>query len=292
MSASPFFFVKHNHRAVVEYLGRFSHVAQPGLNFKLPFLSSVAYRHSLKEALHHVENQTAITKDNVKIKIDGLLYYKIVDAEKAAYNIRDPVIAIASLAQTSMRSEIGRLDLDRTFQERESLNANIMRALNLASEDWGIQVLRYEIKDIQPPAVIKRCMELESEAERHKRSKILFSEGERQSKINIAEGYKTAEIMRGEGKAVQIQQEALAMAETLKSLGSSITMGPDGEFQQDAMNLRLAEQYVRVVNEIFARAEIVILPKSMHSELGSGNPLSATSLATAFTLYKSMMGNA
>lgn len=227
----------------------------------------------------------------MKIKIDGILFYKIVDAEKAAYNIRDPVTAVASLAQTNMRSEIGRLDLDRTFQERESLNANIMKSLNEASEDWGIEVLRYEIKDIQPPSVIKRCMELESEAERHKRSKILYSEGQRQSKINIADGYKESQILQGEGKAVKIQQEAFAMSETLKSLGSSITMGPEGELQQNAMNLRLAEQYVRMVHEIFERAEIVILPKSMHSEMRSGNPLSATSLATAFTLYKRMMVN-
>lgn len=201
---SPFITVKQNHRAIIERLGKFSRVVEPGLAFKLPMIDLVAYEHSLKEEVLDIEHQTAITKDNVKIQISGVLYYKVTDAFKAAYEVREPVKAVSMLAQTSMRSEIGLLELDRTFQERDTLNTNIKRSLNSAGDGWGIEVLRYEIKDIRPPYQIKRSMELQSESERIKRSKILYAEGEKQSKINIAEGYKQGKIMEGEGKAAQI----------------------------------------------------------------------------------------
>lgn len=186
----PFVTVQQNNVSIIERFGRYTKTLSAGFKFKLPIVDVVSYTHSLKEQIIDIESQTAITKDNVKIKIDGVLYFKITDAFKASYEVSDPIRAMSLLAQTSMRSEIGLLELDRTFEERDHLNVNIKRALNEAGIKWGLEVLRYEIKDIKPPEQIKRSMELQSEAERVKRSKILNSEGERQSKINMAEGYK------------------------------------------------------------------------------------------------------
>ncbi len=169
-----------------------------------------------------------------------MLYFKITDAFKASYEVNDPIRAMSLLAQTSMRSEIGLLELDRTFEERDHLNVNIKKALNEAGEKWGLEVLRYEIKDIKPPEQIKRSMELQSEAERVKRSKILNSEGERQSKINMAEGYKQSQILEGQGKAMSITQEARSIVETLRNIGQSIKQA-DGSVSKEALKLRLAE---------------------------------------------------
>lgn len=160
MSAS-FFVLTHQQEAkILERFGKFYKILQPGFTFKVPFVDEVSYHHSLKEQVIDINDQTAITKDNVKVKIDGVLYFKIMDAYKASYSVNNPVNAIALLAQTSMRSEIGRLILDRTFEERESLNSSIKFNLNKASEKWGIDCMRYEIKDIKPPDQIKRSMEL------------------------------------------------------------------------------------------------------------------------------------
>lgn len=164
---------------IVERFGKFVRIMNSGLQFKIPFAESIAYHHSLKENVLDIDSQTAITKDNVKIKIDGVLYFKISDPYKASYHVAEPIRALSLLAQTSMRSEIGKLELDRTFEEREHLNVNIKKSLNMASEKWGIDCMRYEIKDIKPPEQIKRSMELQAESERIKRSKILNSEGER-----------------------------------------------------------------------------------------------------------------
>jgi regulator of protease activity HflC (stomatin/prohibitin superfamily) len=179
MLLSPFVMVKQNHIVIIERLGRYAKSMEPGLNFKIPLLDQVAYQHNLKEQVIDIEHQQAITRDNVKIEINGVLYYKIVDAWKASYNIAGPTSAMTMLVQTTMRSEIGRLELDRTFEERDLLNTNIKNALQNATESWGLEVLRYEIKDIKPPAEIRRSMEFQSESERIKRSKILASEGER-----------------------------------------------------------------------------------------------------------------
>ena len=157
---SPFVLVPQQNVMMCERFGTFTRVMQPGLQFKWPLIEFIAYRHSLKEQVLGIESQTAITKDNVKIKIDGVLYFKITDPIKASYEVAQPIHALSLLAQTSMRSEIGRLDLDRTFLERESLNAHIKTALNEASSKWGIECMRYEIKDIKPPDEIKRSMEL------------------------------------------------------------------------------------------------------------------------------------
>ena len=194
---SPFVLVPQQNVMVLERCGKFMRVLQPGFQFKWPLAEFIAYHHSLKEQVIDIDSQTAITRDNVKIKIDGVMYFKITDPKKASYEINQPIRALSLLAQTSMRSEIGRIDLDRTFQERENLNVNIKLALNEASVKWGIECMRYEIKDIKPPEEIRRSMELQAESERIKRSKILNSEGERESKINIAEGIKQAAILEG-----------------------------------------------------------------------------------------------
>ena len=239
----PYVLVQQNNVCIIERMGRYTKTLTAGFKFKMPILDVVTYAHSLKEQVLDIESQTAITKDNVKIKIDGVLYFKITDAFKASYEVNDPIRAMSLLAQTSMRSEIGLLELDRTFEERDHLNVNIKKALNEAGEKWGLEVLRYEIKDIKPPEQIKRSMELQSEAERVKRSKILNSEGERQSKINMAEGYKQSQILEGQGKAMSITQEARSIVETLRNIGQSIKQA-DGSVSKEALKLRLAEQYV------------------------------------------------
>ena len=187
---APFVMVPQQNVMILERFGRFVKVLEPGLCFKVPIIDFISYHHSLKEQVLPVDSQTAITKDNVKVRIDGVLYFKITDPVKASYEVSYPIRAISLLAQTSMRSEIGRIDLDRTFLERESLNAHIKASLNESSVKWGIECMRYEIKDIKPPEEIRRSMELQAESERIKRSKILNSEGEREAKINIAEGIK------------------------------------------------------------------------------------------------------
>ena len=203
---------------MIERFGKYVRKLEPGFQFKLPFIDLVAYHHSLKEQVLEVNSQTAITRDNVKINIDGIMYFKITDPIRASYEVAQPIKAISLLAQTSMRSEIGKIDLDRTFEERESLNANIKEALNEASSKWGIECMRYEIKDIKPPQEIQRSMELQAESERIKRSKILNSEGERQAKINIAEGLKESQILEGQGNSEKILQEARGICQSLEKI--------------------------------------------------------------------------
>jgi regulator of protease activity HflC (stomatin/prohibitin superfamily) len=219
---SIFVLVPQQNVMILERFGRFVKVLEPGFQLKWPVIDFVSYHHSLKEQVLPIDSQTAITKDNVKNKIDGVLYFKITDPYKASYEVSHPIRALSLLAQTSMRSEIGRIDLDRTFLERESLNAHIKASLNEASGKWGIECMRYEIKDIKPPEEIRRSMELQAESERIKRSKILNSEGERESKINIAEGIKQAAILQGQGSSSQIIQEARGICESLDRISSAL----------------------------------------------------------------------
>lgn len=258
---SPFVLVPQQNVMVCERFGKFVRILHPGFQFKWPLLEFVAYHHSLKEQVIGIDSQTAITKDNVKIKIDGVLYFKITDPYKASYEVNQPIRALSLLAQTSMRSEIGRIDLDRTFLERESLNANIKTALNEASVKWGIECMRYEIKDIKPPEEIKRSMELQAESERIKRSKILNSEGERDSKINIAEGIKQSAILQGQGEASKILQEARGICESLDRIAQAIESGHGGK-GQDALRLKLTEQYIQALNSILTHANVLMLPPS------------------------------
>jgi len=242
---------------VIERLGRYNQTLTAGLHFIVPFVDKVSYRHSLKENATDIPSQTAITRDNVTLVIDGILYLKITDPKQASYGVRDPLYAVTQLAQTTMRSELGKMTLDKTFEERETLNTNIVQAINEASIAWGIQCLRYEIKDITPPENVRRAMELQVAAERQKRAEILDSEGKRQSQINIAEGGKREvvlqseaamldQINRAKGEAEAILAVAKATAEGIELVAVSIQKS-GGE---KAVALRLAEQYIEAFSNL------------------------------------------
>ena len=218
---------------VVERFGRYHTVLEPGLRFLVPLVHKIRYVFSLKEEALTVPSQTAVTRDNVNIGIDGVLYVKVVDAYKAAYGVEDPHFAITQLAQTTMRSEIGKLSLDETFLERSQLNANIVEAINAAAEDWGIACLRYEIRDIAPPHAVRSAMEMQAEAERRKRALILDSQGEREAEVNLAEGKKVAAILASEavmqerinlakGEAAAIEAHAAASANAVMTVATAL----------------------------------------------------------------------
>lgn len=256
---------------VIEKLGRFDRKLEPGLNLLIPFIERVAYRHSLKEFAYEVQEQPAITRDNVTMMMDGILYLRIIDPVQASYGVSDPVYAVSQLAQTSMRSEIGKLSLDQCFEERETLNANIVTALNAASQTWGIQCMRYEIKNITPPATVLKAMELQVAAERQKRAEILQSEGQRQSKINMAEGSKqeivlnseaalTDQVNRAKGEAEAILAVAEATAKGIELIAKAIAQ-PGGD---EAISLRVAEQYVGAFEKLAKTSTTVLLPANAH----------------------------
>ena len=256
---------------IVESLGRFDRKLEPGLNLLIPFIERVAYKHSLKEFAHEVQEQPAITRDNVTMMMDGIIYLRIVDPVQASYGVADPIYAVSQLAQTSMRSEIGKLSLDQCFEERETLNANIVTALNLASQTWGIQCMRYEIKNITPPSTVLKAMELQVAAERQKRAEILQSEGLRQSKINMAEGQKqeivlnseaslTDQVNRAKGEAEAIIAVAEATAKGIELIAAAISR-PGGE---DAISLRVAEQYVGAFEKLAKQSTTMLLPANAH----------------------------
>ena len=260
---------------VVGRLGRFNQTMLAGLHFIIPFVDKVAYRHSLKENAVDIPSQTAITRDNVTLIIDGILYLKITDPKQASYGVLDPRYAVIQLAQTTMRSELGKMTLDKTFEERESLNTNIVQAINEASTVWGIQCLRYEIKDITPPDNVRQAMELQVAAERQKRAEILNSEGQRQSQINIAEGGKrdvvlqseaamTDQVNRAKGEAEAILAVAKATAEGIELVAASIQKS-GGE---KAVALRLAEQYIDAFSNLAKTTNTVLLPEKT-GDIGS-----------------------
>jgi regulator of protease activity HflC (stomatin/prohibitin superfamily) len=256
---------------IIENLGRFDRQLEPGLNLLIPFVERVAYKHSLKEFAYEVQEQPAITRDNVTMMMDGILYLRIIDPVQASYGVSDPVYAVSQLAQTSMRSEIGKLSLDQCFEERETLNANIVTSLNLASQTWGIQCMRYEIKNITPPNTVLKAMELQVAAERQKRAEILQSEGQRQSKINMAEGSKqevvlnseaalTDQVNRAKGEAEAIIAVAEATAKGIELIAKAIA-APGGE---EAISLRVAEQYVAAFEKLAKQSTTVLLPANAH----------------------------
>ncbi|XP_074136386.1 stomatin-like protein 2, mitochondrial [Sminthopsis crassicaudata] len=262
-------FVPQQEAWVVERMGRFHRILEPGLNILIPVLDRIRYVQSLKEIVINVPEQSAVTLDNVTLQIDGVLYLRIMDPYKASYGVEDPEYAVTQLAQTTMRSELGKLSLDKVFRERESLNASIVDAINQASDYWGIRCLRYEIKDIHVPPRVKESMQMQVEAERRKRATVLESEGTRESAINVAEGKKQAQILASEAeKAEQINQaageatavlaKAKAKAEAIRILAAALTQ-QNGDA---AASLTVAEQYVSAFSKLAKDSNTILLPSN------------------------------
>jgi regulator of protease activity HflC (stomatin/prohibitin superfamily) len=267
--------VPQQHAWVVERLGKFHATLSPGLNILVPFVDRVAYKHSLKEIPLDVPSQVCITKDNTQLQVDGILYFQITDAMRASYGSSNYVVAITQLAQTTLRSVIGKMELDKTFEERDSINAAVVQALDEAALNWGVKVLRYEIKDLTPPAEILRSMQAQITAEREKRALIAASEGRRQEQINIAtgereayiarsEGAKQAEINKAQGEAAAITAVADATAGAIRQIAAAI-QSPGGE---QAVQLKVAERAVDAFSQLAQKNNTLIVPGNM-SEVAS-----------------------
>ncbi len=252
---------------VVERLGRYRATLEAGFHILIPFLDVVRYRHSLKESAMDIPEQVCITKDNVQVHVDGVLYLKVMDPERASYGVADYLFAISQLAQTTLRSEIGKIELDRTFEERMHINAQVVAELDKATEPWGIKVLRYEIKNITPPQDVLAAMEKQMRAEREKRAVILTSEGQRDAAINNAEGEKQQvikaseatkqqQINEAEGQAAAILAVAEATAEGIRKVADAIRT--PGGFE--AVQLRVAEQYIGQFGAIAKQSTTLVLP--------------------------------
>ena len=255
---------------VIERLGRYSRTLDSGFHLLIPFIDKVAYQHTLKEEVIDVERQACVTRDNIQVGINGVLYIQVVDAHKASYGINDYRYAASQLAQTTMRSVIGQTDLDKTFEERARINEIVVQALDEAASPWGIKVLRYEISDIELLASIKDALEQQMRAERERRAAIAKSEGERQAMINVSEGQKQEvinlseaekqkQINEAEGRAQEIELIARATAEGLSMIAASIQQ-PGG---QDAVSLRVAEQYVKEFGNLAKETNTLILPAQL-----------------------------
>ena len=260
-------FVPQNRAYLIERFGKYQSTKEAGLNFIMPFIDRVAADRSLKEQAVDVPEQSAITKDNISLSVDGVLYFRVLDPFKATYGVDNYVFAVTQLAQTTMRSELGKMELDKTFEERDLLNTNIVAAINDASSPWGIQVLRYEIKDIVPPNSVMEAMEAQMKAERVKRAQILESEGDRQAAINRAEGEKAAvvlsaeadkseQILRAEGEAKAIIAVAEAQAQALTRVGEAANT-VEG---QKAVELDLATKAIEAKRAIASESSVVLLP--------------------------------
>lgn len=260
---------------VLETLGKFDRVLQPGMNFLIPFIQRIAYKHSLKEEAVAIERQTAITKDNVTLNIDGILYVRIIDPKSASYGAFDPFYALSQLAQTTMRSEIGKIILDKTFEERESLNVNIVKAINEAAVAWGIQCMRYEIKDIEPPHSVLQAMELQVAAERKKRADILESEGKREAQINISEAEKRRVVLSSEAAQIDQVNRAKGEAEAILAVAEATALGikqvaeaMQSKGASEAVSLKIAEKYVEAFHQLARQSTTMLLP-SNPSDAGS-----------------------
>ncbi|KAG5518455.1 hypothetical protein PMAC_002850 [Pneumocystis sp. 'macacae'] len=270
-------FVPQQEAWIVERMGKFSRVLEPGLAILVPFLDKIKYVKSLKEIAMEIPSQSAITLDNVTLELDGVLYVRILDPYKACYGVEDAEYAVAQLAQTTMRSEIGQLALDHVLKERQMLNVNITEAINEAAADWGIKCLRYEIRDIHPPQNVLLAMHRQVSAERSKRAEILESEGQRQSCINIAEGQKQSQILNSEaikqesinkatGEAEAILLKATATAKGISAIASVLSENPMG---LDAVNLRIAEKYVNAFGNIAKESTSIVVPANLNSDINS-----------------------
>jgi regulator of protease activity HflC (stomatin/prohibitin superfamily) len=255
---------------VVERLGRYSGTLGAGFHILVPFMDVIRYKHSLKEAAYDIPAQVCITRDNVQVQVDGILYLKVLNPERASYGISDYLFAISQLAQTTLRSEIGKIDLDKTFEERMNINASVVAELDKASDPWGVKVLRYEIKNITPPHDVLAAMEKQMRAEREKRAVILTSEGQRDAAINNAEGSKQEtikasearkqqQINEAEGQAAAILAVATATAEGIRRVADAMQV-PGGA---QAVQLRVAEQYIGEFGKVINNADTVILPANV-----------------------------
>ena len=260
---------------ITERLGKYNKTLSAGFHILAPFLDRVAYKFSLKEEVFDIPSQTCITRDNVTVAVDGLIYLQVMDSKLAAYGINDYRMASSQLAQTTLRSCIGKIDLDKTFEERETINGQIVDSIDQAAQAWGVKVLRYEVKDIVPPESVKKAMEAQMTAEREKRAAIAKSEGERQSTINRAEGERQNAILRSEGekqkrineadgRAMEILAVAKATAEGLKAIAEQLQM----KGGQEAANLRVAEQYVNEFGKLAQTSNTLVIPSNVSDLAG------------------------
>ena len=283
--------VPQQHAWVVERLGKYDRTLTPGLKFVVPFIERVAYKHSLKEVPLDVPSQVCITKDNTQLQVDGIIYFQITDPMRASYGSSNYMFAITQLAQTLLCSVIGKMELDKTFEERDSINASVVNALDEAAMNWGVKVLRYEIKDLTPPAEILRSMQAQITAEREKRALIAASEGRRQEQINIAtgereasiarsEGEKQAEINKAQGEAAAIIAVADATADAIRKIAEAIR-SPGGE---QAVQLKVAEKAVEAYSHLAQKNNTMIVPGNM-SEVSA-------LIGTAMTLMKAKVPGA
>ena len=259
--------VPQQHAWVVERLGRFYAVLEPGLNFVIPFVDRIAFRHDLREIPLDVPPQVCITKDNTQLQVDGILFFQVTDPKLASYGASNFILAITQLAQTTLRSVIGRMELDRTFEERDQINAQVVSALDEAAPNWGVKVLRYEIKDLTPPAEILRAMQAQITAEREKRAVIATSEGRRQEQINLAEGARAAAIAKSEGERqaeinnAQGQASAiLAIAEANAKAIRQVAEAIESPGGLQSVNFKIAEQYVSAFGNLAIKSNTMILP--------------------------------
>ena len=260
---------------VVERLGKFHAVLLPGLNIVIPFIDRVAYKHMLKEVPLDVPSQICITKDNTQLQVDGVLYFQVTDPRLASYGTSDYIAAITQLAQTTLRSAIGKMELDKTFEERDHINSTVVAALDEAATSWGVKVLRYEIKDLTPPKEILHAMQAQITAEREKRALIAASEGRKQEQINIATGEREAYIQRSEGEKQAAINTAQGQAEAIKAVATATAQAIQQVAQaiqspggMDAVNLKVAEKYVEAFGNVAKAGNTMILPGNM-ADMGS-----------------------
>jgi regulator of protease activity HflC (stomatin/prohibitin superfamily) len=252
---------------IVERLGKYSNTLGAGFHILIPFLDRVAYKYMLKEEVFDIPSQTCITKDNVTVEVDGLIYLQVVDSKSAAYGINDYRVAASQLAQTTLRSCVGKIDLDKTFEERDTINAQVVDSIDSAAQAWGVKVLRYEVKDILPPESVKNAMEAQMTAEREKRAAIARSEGERQATINKAEGERQDAILRSEGEKQRRINEAEGEAQQILAIARATAEGLNTIAQQlqqpggaEAANLRVAEQYVGEFGKLAKDSNTLVIP--------------------------------
>lgn len=282
--------VPQREQFVIERLGKFSRILDAGFHILIPFIDRIAYKHTLKEQALDVPSQTCITKDNISVSVDGILFMQVVDARAASYGIGNYMFATTQLAQTTLRSEIGKIELEQTFEARETINGQVVSAVDRAASPWGVKILRYEIKDIVPPPGVRDALEKQMRAERERRAVVAESEGNRQARINVSEGEKQSminiseaeklkQINEAEGRAEEIRMIAVATAQGLREVANAIN-DPGGQL---AVNLRVAEQWVKEFGRIAQASNTMIIPANVSDVAG----MVATALAAMQSVEKS-----